>query len=81
MICGNQIVFFCCFSWYFRGVEDSGENCVRSVLVVLVEKTMAAGKTTTAMADISQQTSRQFSHRQVLHKFVDVWHEEFQRFL
>ena len=24
---------------------------------------------------------RQFSHRQVLHKFVDVWHEEFHCFL
>ena len=22
--------------WHFRGVEDSGENCVRSVFVVLV---------------------------------------------
>ena len=33
MISGYQIVVFCCFSWYFRGVEDSGENCVRSVLV------------------------------------------------
>ena len=28
---GYQIDVFCCFSWHFRGVEDSGENCVRSV--------------------------------------------------
>ena len=28
-VCGQ-----CC--WHFRGVEDSGENCVPSVLVVLV---------------------------------------------
>ena len=30
---GYQIVVFSFFSWHFRGVEDSGENCVRSVLV------------------------------------------------
>ena len=28
----TKLSFFCCFSWYFRGVEDSGENCVRSIL-------------------------------------------------
>ena len=30
LIFGYQIVVFCCVSWYFRGVEDSGENCVPS---------------------------------------------------
>ena len=26
---GHQFIVFCCGSWHFRGVEDSGENCVR----------------------------------------------------
>ena len=29
---GYQIDVFVMFLWHFRGVEDSGENCVRSVL-------------------------------------------------
>ena len=44
MICGYQIVFFCCFSRYFRGVGDSGENCVRSVLVVRLHNFGQVGK-------------------------------------
>ena len=41
MICGYQIVFFCCFSLYFRGV---GDNCVRSVLVVRLHNFGQVGK-------------------------------------
>ena len=44
-ISGYQIVvFFCCFSRYFRGVGDSGENCVRSVLVVRLHNFGQVGK-------------------------------------
>ena len=43
-ISGYQIVVFCCFSWYFRGVGDSGENCVRSVLVVRLHNFGQVGK-------------------------------------
>ena len=32
MIRGYQIDVFALFFWHFRGVWDSGENCVRSVL-------------------------------------------------
>ena len=31
-------------SWHFRGVEDSGENCVRSVLVVRLHNFDQVGK-------------------------------------
>ena len=44
MISGYQIVVFCCFSLYFRGVGDSGENCVRSVLVVRLHNFDQVGK-------------------------------------
>ena len=43
-ISGYQIVVFCCFSLYFRGVGDSGENCVRSVLVVRLHNFGQVGK-------------------------------------
>ena len=43
-ISGYQIVVFCCFSRYFRGVGDSGENCVRSVLVVRLHNFCQVGK-------------------------------------
>ena len=43
-ISGYQIVVFCCFSRYVRGVGDSGENCVRSVLVVRLHNFGQVGK-------------------------------------
>ena len=58
----------------FRGIFEESRTVVRTVCGECCgPRSLVLG--------IFQQIFRQFSHRQVLSKFVDVWHEDFHCFL
>ena len=93
MIFGYQIVVFCCFSWYFRGVddnEDSGENCVRSEFVVLVVQlvVLSFAPLQAQVSCLNKRSSGKWIQRNhdwtvgILSpgRCVDVWHEDFHCF-